>query len=547
MRLFQYYFPLSVMTLVVAVLVKGWLATLLLFWAGLSLMLAAAVQAAGKPDRWRKRLDGRYRLPMLVACAPLALGVYCYSAVNRQWRRWHGVQRVGKYLYFACELTPLDMRRVRASRVMAVLDVTAEFPGLGLLRQPAGMDYLAVPVAPGRAPREDQLRRMLNWLDAHRKNETPVLIHSARGSSNALFVVVAQLLALNPKKSARELVEQMAEHIKGVKLSESQLGALERYRREGAIQALNHAWIIANPVAGGGKWHSAEAMVLERLEKYFRLTVTTTTERISARDLAMKALADQADVVIACGGDGTLAEVADVIADSDAVLGMMPLGTSNSLCFSLWGVEAKVLPVETACDHIIAGNVRSVDVADCNGQTMLLAMGVGFEQAMISAADRGRKDQSGQFAYLQGLWDSLQKNDIQQLRVAFDDGDFESIDTSSLVVANASPFSAVLAQGGGKPSISDGLLDVTWLDPRESASENLQSLAQLLISGLTDTPATEFVHHRKVERIRLRAVDGGSLDYVLDGEVLAATEIDLCVHARSLDILSPAAVDGAQA
>lgn len=83
--------------------------------------------------------------------------------------------------------------------------------------------------------------------------------------------------------------------------------------------------------------------------------------------------------------------MASQLVHSDIVLGILPLGTANALCHVLYGIENKIIPVETACGAILQGEVTQIDTALCNQDLMLLVAGIGFEQQMIEYAEREQK------------------------------------------------------------------------------------------------------------------------------------------------------------
>ncbi len=107
---------------------------------------------------------------------------------------------------------------------------------------------------------------------------------------------------------------------------------------------------------------------------------------------------------------------------------------------------------------------------------LLLLVGLGFEHKMIQKADRDTKNDMGQLAYLTGLWEAIDENQSLSICMQLDDGETHTVDTTSLVVANAAPFTSVLAQGNGEPIINDGLLDITWIDASDSSSPPLLSI-----------------------------------------------------------------------
>ncbi len=294
------------------------------------------------------------------------------------------------------------------------------------------------------------------------------------------------------------------------------------------------ACVIANPVAGGGKWERYRERVEEQLSQFYRLQIKTTTPETGARALAEEALAEGADLVIAGGGDGTLAEVASVLVGSDTLFGILPLGTANALSHALFGNLSKLIPMETALAALTHGRPVTIDSADCNGATMLLVAALGFEEQMISHADREEKNGLGQGAYLQGFWRALVDNATLELDVRFDDEDRQHISTSSMVIANASPVTSILAQGGGLPDYRDGELDITWLKPGEGTRHNLTSMLELLGSVEGDS-----VLHRRAHSVEVRVLDG-QRRHVVDGEPRESGEVTVKVVPASLTVLVPA-------
>lgn len=57
------------------------------------------------------------------------------------------------------------------------------------------------------------------------------------------------------------------------------------------------------------------------------------------------------------------------------------------------------------------------------------------------------------------------------MTLILDDGEPFSIETNSLVVANAAPLTTILAQGKGNPDYFDGLLDITWIKSEPNTGE----------------------------------------------------------------------------
>jgi diacylglycerol kinase (ATP) len=87
--------------------------------------------------------------------------------------------------------------------------------------------------------------------------------------------------------------------------------------------------IVFNPVAGQRRaqllWRVLDVMVANGI----RIEVAKTQRSGDAEAFARAAAARGARLVVAAGGDGTIAEVANGLMDSGARLGIIPLGTAN--------------------------------------------------------------------------------------------------------------------------------------------------------------------------------------------------------------------------
>jgi len=83
------------------------------------------------------------------------------------------------------------------------------------------------------------------------------------------------------------------------------------------IRAFQNAYLIFNPVAGGANADQELATIESLLKPHLNLTVWTTTPEQDAADLAKEAMAQQADLIIAAGGDGTVSAAASAIVNTN--------------------------------------------------------------------------------------------------------------------------------------------------------------------------------------------------------------------------------------
>lgn len=538
-----YYLAGALTALVLALWLPGWPLTLLFGWSFVALAMVASAYWLDMASLFRKRQGGTIPLAIRWLLVPFLLGVRVYNAIARRRDGLPGWHRVGDNLYVGRRLFGSDIEQLKNEGINAILDVTAEFDALDWSSENANIAYLNVPVLDHKAPSEQQIHQAMQWIQQQHQQGRKVLVHCALGRGRSVFMVAAYLLMLSHHSSVQDVLASIKDQRRVARLNSVQQQKLEAFAHDHRLLLAKRAWIIANPVSGGGKWQQQKDAVKALLSPYFELEILETTETTGADVLAKRAVDANAELVIACGGDGTLTEVASVVKDSDTVMAIIPLGTANSLSQALWGMSSKISPVSAACTTIIEGRSRAIDVGDVNGRTMLLCAAIGFEQQMIEKADRQAKNKLGQLAYLQGLWRACNENEVLPLHVSLNDEPAETWQTSSLIVANAAPITTLLAQGQGSPMMDDGKLDLTWIEPQSSGNQHVFSLIELLYSGLTEENLGINTGYTQANAVEVKRRDQKPLKYVVDGEPYQGDSMKVTLQKRALKILVPERVD----
>src|SRR5690606_18304550 len=93
------------------------------------------------------------------------------------------------------------------------------------------------------------------------------------------------------------------------------------------------ATAIINPHTGRREAHELEAMLQSTLGRVYDVRVLRTGYPGEARDLARQS-AKSSDVVLAVGGDGTVADVASGLVGSNTPLAIIPTGSANAVARS---------------------------------------------------------------------------------------------------------------------------------------------------------------------------------------------------------------------
>ena len=531
---------ISYLILALLLILTGWEVnsvyfSIVFYWTALSLMLVSAAYIFNIAKIFRKRENGVIPFYIRWAFVPFLFGVQIYNAWARKHDKVPPIQQINKHLFLACRLFPSDIDTLKSNGITAILDVTCEFDGLEWSSTQENIKYLNIPVLDHSIPSHSQLNQAINWIHHHIKKDRRVVIHCALGRGRSVFVMAAYLLSQNKNADVHEVLAQIKETRQTANLNKRQLRHLAKRHKKGELIIKNKAFLIANPVSGTKIWQDKEHIIIARLSAYYDLTVLTTSTQVNGTALAEQAMKHNPDIVIACGGDGTVAEVASVLVNTSCKLGIIPLGTANALAHVLMGISSKFIPVEQACDLIIDGQTSLIDTAYCNNELMLLLTGIGFEQSMIEKADRESKNKLGQLAYINGFLQSFSEQKSQILNVKLDNNEPREICTNSFIVANAAPFTTLLAQGGGQPDHSDGLLDISWLTPNDENSTTVLSIAELMFSSITQTHLAINSHHTNAKKVEITGEN--IIKYVVDGEVKTADKLVITIEPASLNVI----------
>lgn len=165
--------------------------------------------------------------------------------------------------------------------------------------------------------------------------------------------------------------------------------------------------IVFNPAAGARRRRRLLAALDLMRGIGLRPEVADTIRRGHAVDLARDASLAGVPIVVAAGGDGTIAEVAAGLSGSETALGVLPLGTANVLALEL-GIPrapaqaAAVLAMgRTALLH--PGLARHAD-----GRELLFVqmVGAGFDAAVVHNISSPLKRAIGKGAY---VWQTLRE------------------------------------------------------------------------------------------------------------------------------------------
>ena len=184
--------------------------------------------------------------------------------------------------------------------------------------------------------------------------------------------------------------------------------------------------VIFNPVAGRRRAAALWKVLDLLVENGVKVEVAETQHAGHATELARAGAMRGERMVVAAGGDGTIAEVANGLIGSSTAMGVIPLGTANVL--------AKEYRLSTS-PRGIANTLAykrtkplwpGLAQMDGRAQVFVQMVGLGFDGAVVQGLPPMLKRAIGRGAYVwQSLWESVAYG-FPKLRLSVDGRDYEA-------------------------------------------------------------------------------------------------------------------------
>ena len=319
---------------------------------------------------------------------------------------------------------------------------------------------------------------------------------------------------------------------------------------------MRKAMLLYNPLSGrrrGRRLADVQAALAVLRNAGVEASSAPTRAASDATDQTRQAIAEGCDTIFACGGDGTIHDVLQGLVGTHAALGIIPLGTANSLAHDL---QLPLSPTDAARAALTAKARRiavgQVDYQDFAGKRstryFTVTVGIGVDAHLFYKLDPLAKRRLGMVAYCAkatNLWltHKMENFEVEIKEEIAHKQQARHAEVSQLLAVRIGNFGGVLRQLAPGASLDRDDLRLVLFHTR-SRLAYLRYVLRGLFGANWKVPGIELVHStsaicRKVASSTISATNP-RVFVEADGELLGTLPAEISVVRDAVTLLAPA-------
>ena len=239
---------------------------------------------------------------------------------------------------------------------------------------------------------------------------------------------------------------------------------------------------------------------------------------------------NEADLVIVCGGDGTINSAAKGVLETGLPLGIMPMGTANDLARTLHIPD----DLERAANVIIGGHTTRIDLGEVNGHPFFNVASMGLSVDMARDLTPEAKRRWGKLGYALAAIRVAARAKRFRAEIIGDD-DRVSVRTLQIAVGNGVHY------GGGTVIASDATIEDGHLDLYSLELKNVWKFGLMLGAFRRgEHGAWDEVRTRKSTEFDIRTAQPMPIN--TDGDLVTQTPAHFLIRPHAVTVFTPEVV-----
>lgn len=285
--------------------------------------------------------------------------------------------------------------------------------------------------------------------------------------------------------------------------------------------------VVINPKSGSQTEANIERLISEEARKSaFEFKIHKIRQALEKVEISRLIKEYKPNIVAAAGGDGTVNLLAQLLANTNIAMLIIPTGSANGMAKEL-GIGGRL---ENIIPLLTKGSVRDIDLLKINGITCIHLADVGLNARIVKRFERDKK--RGIATYAKHLLAEVFLIKQYRFYIKYDDTEIAR-KAVSLTFANASKYgTGAVINPTGQPD--DGIFELVIVKPFPRIK--LLSIAWKMFIGNLEN--SEYVEVIRCTNAFIRTSKKTTLQ--IDGEVIGKVrQIKIEILKRAVKLITP--------
>ena len=288
---------------------------------------------------------------------------------------------------------------------------------------------------------------------------------------------------------------------------------------------------IVNPISGNGNNLITPKLVSGVFNfDEFKVKIKQTQRPKHAKELALKSIKEGADVIVACGGDGTVNEIASSLVGSNVKLGIVPMGSGNGLASALKIPKS----ISGALNVIKNSNSTQIDVGEINKHYFFSNTGIGFDANVINNYSKTKQRKLGSY-FKASLLTFFNNPPSLSVKITTESKSLR-LKPFMVFVSNSNEMGYDISLTP-KASIQDGMLDAIIVEPLNK----LEIIYFGFLLLIKRPQSFKKAHYFLTKNLEITNLEKGGVLAQIDGESvqIKANQINIQIKQAALSVVVP--------
>jgi len=314
---------------------------------------------------------------------------------------------------------------------------------------------------------------------------------------------------------------------------------------------MRKAALVYNPDSGGSKQRQRElqsALAILR-DGGIEARLLASESKEHGGELTLQSIADGCDTVFACGGDGTVNNIAQVLAHTQVALGVLPIGTANALAHDL-GLPLKIpsaakVALQAGPRRIALGRITCTDLkGNPSTRYFVIAAGIGVDAHLFYKLHSGTKQRLGMAAYYTKAWHMWFTYAMPRFQVEYgspDSSEAHQAQVTELLAVRIRQFGGVIRELAPGASLDRNDMRLILCHTRARLAY-LAYVTRSLLRRSWNIPGIELADSNKAVCTYVASKDPGPENKIYveaDGELIGSLPAEISVVPDALTLLAP--------